>query len=185
MTDGSSLTALMYYYAVVRVVPDPIKDEAINIGVVVVDSKRHEGTMQVNQKVRTRIKHLQSNYPFDDLERSIADLRDALGLDVQLGYGESERPTPTFELLRDIAERLNNQLQLTMPQRYIASSLDDAARRLFKRYVARRLPSPEKEESLTHASLKEKMLRIVRSWKTPTLDISTKGFLQVLSALLN
>jgi hypothetical protein len=173
-----------FVYSVIRVVPDPIKDEAINVGVVVTPAEGAGGAMRVhlNDPVRARIKAAQNDYDIEALRRSLEDLRAALGIDPRLVSGEAGTPPAGAAVLDGVAGRLGNQLQLTPPRRYLALSLDEAVQKLFARYVTWRLPTRKRGKRLTHAALRDQILQVVSAWESPTLRVEQGGMLRGQSA---
>src|SRR5919108_2740588 len=142
MTIHRETELVPFVYSVVRVVPDPIKDEAINIDVAVVgaDGAGARLEVDVSAKARSGIRAVQRDFSFQALEWSLRDLEATLGADRQLALGEDAGPPATARVLEETARRLNNQLQLTLPRRYAARTLDEATERLFRRYVSHRRP---------------------------------------------
>ena len=169
-----------FYFSVVRVVPDPIKDEAINVGVVV-GSDDGRALMKVAVP-RTRIRSFQRRYPFSTLEKSISDLAFSLGIDLQPALGEIGSGPADRSRLQAFASSLNNQIQLTAPKLYLAENLDDALAKLFRRYVARRSPATAESKPLTHAILKERIWKVVQDWRRPNVDVEQGGFIRGLTA---
>src|SRR6266511_6102821 len=104
MTEARTTGLSPFMYAIIRVVPDPIRDEAINVGVVVTPTEGSGGRMRVSNRVRTRIRSLQPDYGFDALDQTLEDLRHALGLDPQPELSESAPAPATARLLEDAAK---------------------------------------------------------------------------------
>lgn len=165
-----------FYFSVVRVVPDPVKDEAINVGVVVT-SEDGPALMRVGVP-RTRVRSVQSRYPFGVLEKSISDLAFGLGIDLQPALGETGAGRADRKTLQSFASSLNNQLQVTAPKAYLAKNLDDALTKLFRRYVARRTPAIVEPKPLTHAMLKERIWKVVRDWQSPNVSLEQGGLIR-------
>jgi hypothetical protein len=171
--------SLSFMYSVIRVVPDPIRDEAINVGVIVADDAHT--SMLINRQARSRIRTIQRSFSFTALESALADIGEALNAAPQTRLGE-QRPTANPKaLLASIAGTLDNQIRLTEPRSYVASGMAEAANRLFRRYVARRAPGLKPQKRLTHAELRERIWRIARSWEGPeatNLRVRQGGFVQ-------
>src|SRR5687768_1923075 len=126
-----------YNFSIVRVVPDPIRAAAINAGVIVASAESAPGRLRLRSKVQTRTRAIDSSYYFDGLSQSLSDLEDALGIVEQPGLdvGADAPSTVTRARLQQLSDSMNNQLQLTAPQTYLAESIDSALDRLFRRYV--------------------------------------------------
>ena len=84
-----------FYFSVIKVVPDPIKYEPINVGVVVLEQHGRTGDLAYNRHIKTRIRAVKSAFPIDSLFAAIEDLRYHLHLDPQRRLAEipSDKPT--------------------------------------------------------------------------------------------
>ncbi|MBI3970936.1 MAG: DUF3037 domain-containing protein [Chloroflexi bacterium] len=179
MTDTVTGEAQRFFYSVVRIVPDPIKDEAINVGVVVTPVEGEGGRMRTHLggPVRSRIRAVQPGYNFEALCWSLQDLESALGIDRRIRLGEAPGPFAGPALLEAVAQRLGNQLQLTEPRRFLAPTIEQAVDRLFSRYVTWRLPRRRRGARLTHAALRDQILQVVVAWESPGVHVEPGGVL--------
>jgi|SRR5579871_3873718 len=171
--------AQSFTFSVIRVVPDPIRDEAVNVGVIVADSAG--ATMLINRQAHSRIRSLQRNFSFAVLEAALADIGEAVNAVRQLRLDDPHRINDPNAALASIASMLDNQIQLSEPRAYVAHDMDEALTRLFRRYVARRAPGVAPQRRLTHAELRERIWRIVRRWEEPeptNLRVRQGGFVQ-------
>ena len=169
--SNQSTQERIFHYSVIRVVPDPVRDEAVNIGVVVADARSGQGRMRVRRRVVSRVRAIHRRYSDATLERSLKDLASALGVDSQLELGETKRVSASLETLESMADYLSNQLQMTPPQAYRAGSADEAMDRLFRRYVSAPRGSSRPQAWMTRSALKERMWSVVRRWKLQDLEI--------------
>jgi hypothetical protein len=124
----------LFCYSIVRVVADPIRDEAINIGVAVVGAEAPGARLKIglNAAARARVRTIRASFDFQPLERSLHDLKPVLGANPHPSPPEVARPPATPAVLERLAHRLNNQLQLSVPRHYVARNLDDATQQLFQ-----------------------------------------------------
>jgi hypothetical protein len=163
-----------FAYSIIRLVADPVRDEAINVGVVVTDDQQARGVMRTNARVLSRIRALQPSYSPRSLQAGLKDLAGALDIDQQVELGETVRGGTSSRLLAYVAGNLSGQLQLTAPQAYPADSVDDAAERLFRRYVAIQPPKSPRDQNLTHAVLKEHIWQVVKRWQEERDEITVE-----------
>jgi hypothetical protein len=167
-----------FAFSVIRVVPDPIKDEAVNVGVVVVSEDGSSGCIRYSDKFRTRINVLKRDFPIASVSAAIEDLKTYLGLEAQPSFGV--KPTPiqgAKDRLEEASKNFENQLQITSPKVYLAESLDIAATQLFRRYVASRLPRQVPEREMTAAELRDRIWQNVRELRKRNLSVQRNGWL--------
>lgn len=110
-----------YSYSVARFVPDPIKNEPVNIGVIVVDQE----TGKTAHRFLRRLSGLAPRCPGADLkslEKMVGSVHVA---DMPGGAGD----------LEDLARGHTNLLQFTPPRAVVASSLEGSLQRAFKTYI--------------------------------------------------
>src|ERR1700674_1113496 len=137
MSEIDSPPTGRFTYSVVRVVPDPIKNEGINVGVVVA-SDVGRGRLKWNPRFTTRVRALQRDFSFDAVDQAIRGLEKLLHVDPDvLTLWDTRQVRADEALLTSLALRLNNQLQLTEPRRYRARTVEEAAESLFRRFVLR------------------------------------------------
>ncbi len=174
----STSAPMKFHYSVVRVVPDPIKDEAVNVGVIVI-AETGPSSMRVKAP-RARIRAMQRTFSFEGLEHSMTDLARAVGIDLQFTLGEETGGDgrSSVDRLATVASSLANQIQLTEPRVYLAQDGKDAADRLFQRYVARRSSSSKAARPLTHAVLKAHIWQVIKEWQHPHIRVQANGLLR-------
>ena len=110
-----------YSYAVSRFVPNPIRNEAVNIGVIVVDAE----TGRTAHKFRHNLRALKPRCPGADIE----------SLEKMVGsFHVGDMPGGASDLKR-LAHGHTNLLQFTPPRAVVAPSLEDSLRRAFETYI--------------------------------------------------
>ena len=75
--------SMKFYFSVIRIVPDPIKFEPVNVGVAVISEDGTIGDVLYNRRVKTRLSSFRRDFPLPVLLASIDDLRYYLGLEAQ------------------------------------------------------------------------------------------------------
>lgn len=169
-----------FYFSVIRLVPDPVKDEPINLGVAVIDEGGTQGDLLYNPRIKTRIGVVKSGFPIESFIASIEDLRFYLQLQSQERLAESRPHMPRGgrERLESAAEYLDNQLQITEPRLYRADDLEQAVRGLYGRYVARRLPGQGHRPELTAAEMRTRIWNVVSEWRQKNVVVERGGWLR-------
>ena len=162
-----------YIYSVLRVVPDPVKNEAVNIGAVVVEADGPRGDIIFTERFKTRVAALRKDFPVAAIVAAVEDLKVFLGLEPKVRFGaETVVGNPRARL--DTALRyLEGQLQLTEPRSYQAESLDSAVQEIYQRYVAKKLPRPVEivTNQPTASQMRNRIWATVRKWQRPNLDV--------------
>lgn len=110
-----------YSYAVSRFVPDPIRNEAVNIGVVVVDAE----TGKTAHRFMRNLRGLGPRCPGADLE-SLEK--------IVASYQVADMPGGA-EDLEHLARRHTNLLQFTPPRAVAAPTLEDSLKLAFEKYI--------------------------------------------------
>ncbi|TAK66334.1 MAG: DUF3037 domain-containing protein, partial [Dehalococcoidia bacterium] len=169
-----------FSYSLLRFVPDVARDEAINLGVIVVSDDERLSDGAFLSRFRGRLRSLAPTSNADAVENAIAVLRLQLGAAYQPGLNElvetEEVPvicsTPQ---LAAMAATMRNQFQLTEPRRYRAASLKDATSELFRDLVSplHRLPSTSK--GMTLHQLQVLIRRTIRDWGGTAVRIQERG----------
>jgi len=115
-----------YSYTVSRFVPDPIRNEPVNIGVIVVDAE----TGRTAHKFMYNLRALRPRCPGADLK----SLEEMVGsfevLDMPGGADDLER----------LARRHTNSLQFTPPRAVAAPTLEDSLQHAFEAYIENGTP---------------------------------------------
>jgi hypothetical protein len=144
-----------YEYTIIRYVPDVVRDEAVNVGVLVRD---FAGT-EFHFRLRPRTTAVHGIAPTAD-GQLVANFRKQLML-CRSGqaFGAFGRPTDPKFFSRMQREFVGN-LQITAPRGLTADSLDQALTRLFKRYVAE--PSTSTSEALAPTVVRRRLVSVFK-----------------------
>lgn len=110
-----------YSYTVSRFVPDPIRNEPVNIGVIVVDAETGETARRFMRSLRG----LRTRCPGADLK----SLEEMVG-----SFQVADMPGGADDLER-LARRHTNLLQFTPPRAVAAPTLEDSLQRAFEAYI--------------------------------------------------
>lgn len=110
-----------YSYTVSRFVPDPIRNEPVNIGVIVVDAE----TGETAHRFMHNLRGLGPRCPGADLE----SLEEMVG-----SFHVQDMPGGADDLGR-LAQRHTNLLQFTPPRAVAAPTLEDSLQRAFEAYI--------------------------------------------------
>lgn len=167
-----------FRYSVIRIVPDPVKDEAINVGCVVVTSDGSTGRLAYTKRFRSRLSTLKKGYPYESAVAAIEELKVLLGVEGQLSFGATASKGKTTSLLEAAASRLEGQLQLMAPRTYRAKNLRCALDELFQRFVTERLPSPDVHRQPTAAEMRRRIWQTVSAWSTKNVIVESSSWLQ-------
>lgn len=145
---------MKYAYSVVRFVPDPVRGEYVNVGVVAGSDDASEWQLRTleNQK-RARSLDDKGLLPLvwgfiDDIGRKIDQYDEA----VQTSLFEVEDEKPSEKWLEQLSLESRNVIQLSEPAVVVAESVDEALDILFGQFIiepeARRFPYKKKHPAL-------------------------------------
>lgn len=122
-----------YSYAVSRFVPDPIRNEPVNIGVIAVDVE----TGKTAHRFMRNLRGLGPRCPDADLESLEKMVKSFYVADMPDGTRDLER----------LARGHTNLLQFTPPRAVVAPTLEDSLHSVFEKYIgedgARRVSRPK------------------------------------------
>jgi len=126
------MTQQRFRYCVARYVPNVIRDEAVNVGVIVQDLESHN----VSFRFLPRAAAVRRLWPDVD-ERIIGFLERQLSVATQqnMEFGLAGRPGDS-EFLDSLAYEFTGTLQLTAPRGTTNTSLDSAVSKEFRTHVA-------------------------------------------------
>lgn len=110
-----------YSYTVSRFVPDPIRNEPVNIGVIVVDAETGETARRFMRSLRG----LRPRCPGADL-KSLEEMVRSFRVSDMPGGAED---------LKCLAQGYTNLLQFTPPRAVAAPTLEDSLQRAFEAYI--------------------------------------------------
>lgn len=173
------MTYNTYHYSVYRFVPDIVRDEAMNLGVVVIDDDAAVARSAFLPDVRRKIAALAPDLNARITAKVVERFQRLVSGDFQasMEYPEDGRITSS-ERLRVLAAAMRNQFQLTEPRPYRARSLSDAVRQLYENFVKPRRAT-ERDIDQQDASMPLKQLRAliwnsIRDWGEPVKDWVTE-----------
>jgi len=155
-------------YSVLRFVPDPIKDESLNLGILIAaETGLRAGVF--NRRTKTKVRALAPKYDFEHVERVISALSQEFNNDVQLGFGREgqERQTDGVARLHALAEGMPNQFQLTKPRPFNCADVTVGLRELYELFVSGRLLEPHDAAVpglMTRQELRGRIARVIREW---------------------
>lgn len=155
----------IFHYSVARFVPDPLKGEFLNVGIVAGSDETSEWSVQTQYDSRARrFAEKSDDYLLPavvaQLERLARQADTVSGLmdDCGPSSGEDELFLPR---LKALAEQSRNVLQFTPPMPYWAESLDQAIESLCDLFIVQ--PPPSKAQGVTKRTLVSAVRRVIRS----------------------
>ncbi len=159
------------HYSVLRFVPDPVKDESLNLGVLVVGDGDARAAL-FNKRTKTKTRALAPRYDSEHVERAIAALSEEFGDDAQLGFDRDmhKHATDGVSRLHFLADGMPNQFQLTKPRLFNCNDLMTGTRELYELFVSGRLVEPRDPAVsglMTRQELRGRIAKVIREW---TLD---------------
>jgi Protein of unknown function (DUF3037) len=135
-------------FYLVRYVPDPVRNEFVNIGVLLRDAGRPEQITVNFTKDWARVRCVDPHVDIAMLESLESELRQ------RLAHQDIDAP-PLMRLLED---SFSNALQITEPKAYLAESMISGVEELMRVYV-----EPRKRQSLTRKSGRQAIHTKMRS----------------------
>lgn len=162
-----------FTYSVLRYVPDPVRDERINMGVVVISDQSGESRCAFLPGARRKIAALNPNANVQQIERVIEAFK--------LRCGDSYLPTlfkerdprlTSRQQLELLAETMKNQFQFSEPKTHRAESIDRSVTELFSLLIAVPLPdkaAPSRNMPLSH--LRELIKRTIKEWASSGITV--------------
>ncbi len=145
-----SVPTTTYYYTVFRFVPDPIREEFINVALAVTDETGQYSRLEFNRRIDARLKILGAEKQGKGVLRFLEDLADQFDVAGRQALMEFVRTKPALEpgLLREWAEGFVTSIRLTPPKVFLADDGERAFDQLYRRLVAKvRQPPDEKVAS--------------------------------------
>jgi hypothetical protein len=171
-----SSTRSDFNFSVCRFVSDPLRDEALNVGIIVVSDELKKSRGLFNLRFKARLSALGTKSEFEFVRRSIENLRARTGSGFQPSLGVSgDEAIRSTEDLRESAGRMRNQLQLTEPRPYRAVSLDQAANELYELYVSSiRKPDLTTDTPMSIHQLRKLIRETLQTWGVGHLKVQEK-----------
>jgi Protein of unknown function (DUF3037) len=109
----------VYDFSLLRFVPDPAREEFINVGVIAGDGDAGDWDLRILSNLR-RAKAIDSAGLLPTAMAFIAEL------DERLPGDEADAPALALDELRELSAHMNNVLQITAPRRVVASDAAEA-----------------------------------------------------------
>jgi Protein of unknown function (DUF3037) len=169
-----------FFYSIVRVVPDPVRFEPLNVGVVVIEESGRAGDLRFNQRIQSRLAALDRSVSLSTVLRVVGSLPSYLGFDRQPRLGEVslERPSAGRERLEVACRHLENQVQLSLPKVYHADTLEAAISELYTRYVSKRPAKRQERAELSAVEMRNRIWRVIKEWSRPNIVLERGKLLQ-------
>lgn len=152
---------LRYTYSVARFVPDTIRGEFVNIGLVVVNDDTGEALVaNLQNRKRARCIDVNSTLP------SVVEALERLSARFDVSSERDSTPDQNHEIspegwLRQIAREYQNMLTFTAPQWILAESVHQASARLTHRFLLE--PQSEKAAFLNRSSAVARLKKAYQS----------------------
>jgi hypothetical protein len=153
-----------FHYSIVRFVPDPLREEAINLGVMLVSADGKYADYQFLHRYKTRIASMAPDFDQQLVEAVYSDLADALqGRGWQPELAHLGR-TISGEWLDELSNRFMNQIQFSSPRACIPSDPDETLQQLFRRFVrgGRRIMPPT--QIIDRIEIRHRCETLLRDW---------------------
>ncbi len=172
-----------FSFSLLRFVPDVAREEAINLGVIVVSDEQKLSDGAFLSRFRGRLRSFAPTSNADSVENAIASLRLRLGSAYQARLSEvapddEAALIASTDQLAAIGATMRNQFQLTEPRRYRASSLKNATAELFKSLVSPTHRPPAPSKGMTLRQLQVLIRRTIRDWGGDVVRIQEHGLEQ-------
>jgi hypothetical protein len=174
----------IFDYSLIRYVGDPVRGEAVNIGVIVIDGAACQSTLVIDNRAPSRLAANWPNFQWRSFGAFARDLRHATGANHQLMLGEGATILEASgNALSAVASCCSNEYALSEPRRYNGISLEEASGRLFRRFVSTPRRSHSRTRHMTRSALRNMMSEIFTGWAmagsgaTIELDVSIPGLI--------
>ncbi len=153
----------LYSYSIVRFISDPVRGEALNLGVIVVGDEKHEAASAFLPHFKTRLSLLDPWATPSIIERLI-DTLSARVASYQPPIGGVNEMIVSSKDLQHLSSTMKNQLQVSEPRLYRASSLKAAVDELFADLVSPRRKPPSEAKGMSLQQLKGLIRATIRDW---------------------
>jgi len=138
-TRSPRIPSATLYYTVFRFIPDPIREEFINVALAVTDDAGRYSRLEFNHRIEQRLRILGAEKQGQGLLRFLEDLSDQFDIAGQQALMEFVRTKPALgpNILQDWAEAFATSVRLTPPRVFLADDGDKAFEQLYRRLVGR------------------------------------------------
>ena len=153
------------YYSILKFVPDPVREECLNLGVVAVTDEKECGG-QFNTRVRSKVHSLAPDFPIEQVATTVVALNErfAQAGQLRLSVPNLSEQIRTPEQLNSLAESMNNQFQLSAPRVFNAESLERGIRELYQIFVSPILGRTPRAPYMTRQQLLAVIWKTIRRW---------------------
>ena len=169
-----------FSYSIFRFVPDPVRGESINLGVIVVSDEEGASRCEFLSGFRQKISALAPDANLGLVERAVEDFAQRFDPFYRPTlFGEGDPRIGSTAQLHALAGTMKNQFQLSPPRAYRAAGLDDAVKELFDEFVS---PPRRDQRSPRHMALwqlRELIRRTIKDWTGEGIDLKENEAEQV------
>jgi hypothetical protein len=159
-----------FYFSLVRYVPDPARDEAVNLGVILVSDDEGTSAGSFVRALLAKIRPLDPYVNPSFVKRYLLDLEQRLGASHQAPIGDDTDRIRSVADLRRLSASMRNLFQLTQPKLYRSVSLESARQELFSELVSVKRPALTPNKGMSRAELKRVISRTMREWTRGTRE---------------
>lgn len=159
MGDGSEA----FVYSVVRFVPHPVRDEAINVGVVLVSPSGEHVLHKFTRAFRSKLSALAPDVNPGMVERALSDFQARFPRDLAQAPLGSEAEPLTEDALLELSMRYGYQVRFTPPRPIAVKEPERSLAQLFDEYVGT-IASLEAGSVPGRAKVRRRVLRRLRDW---------------------
>lgn len=162
----------MFAYSLVRFVPDVVRGEAVNLGVVAVCEEARSAGSRFLSRYTQRVHLLDPGCDVAALQPVLDSLGERFTTDYQPALYETESGAITTRAgLAGLASVLANQVQLSQPKLYRGASLDSVLDQLYRDLVA---PPATKEPATQHMTvgrIRELIKVAIKEWSNDVVRL--------------
>jgi len=166
----------LFSYSLIQYVADVARAEAINLGVIVVSDGDRDGRCLLVPGFQRKVRSLYPQANVETLGRLLTGLCSRVGSVHQgsLFVWDDDRITSAAQLTT-LSEALRNQIQLTQPHPFRATSIDAAAQSLLSSLVDRLHKERPAAEGMTQQELNDLVKDTIARWTGPGATIEEPG----------
>ena len=165
-----------FNYSICRFVSDPLRDEALNVGVIVVSDESKESRGLFNLRFKGRLAALGTKSDFASVRLILEYLKARTGKSFQSTIGGSDESISSTPQLAHLSLSMKNQVQLTPPRPFRAEDIETAIREVYGLFVSpsRRVPETNTVAPMTIHELRRIIRDTIRTWGGTDLRVQEK-----------
>jgi hypothetical protein len=148
------------FYSIVKVVPHPLREEALNLGVVVVSEDGTFAEYRFAKGFKERLRALAPDVNPALVEAFVEDFDETLR-----PHDKGPVTRLTARALSELAGRFGYQFQISMPRSVLSQDPEVALAELFDEYVAP--PSAAPRNIVDRPTIRQRVKHALREWKVP------------------